>query len=76
MMSQLKKVNDWLDWMNSDRDRTSDPEFTDTKERMKHKIYGFLLQHMASATSASGNVLAVGCHVKISLATKSSFCSS
>ncbi len=61
--------------MNSGRDRTSDPEFTDTKERMKHKIYGFFLQHMVSATSASGNVLAVGSNAKISLATKSSLCS-
>jgi hypothetical protein len=76
MMSQLKKVNDWLDWMNSGRDGTSDPEFTDSKDRLKHKIYGFLLQHMESATSASGNVLAVGCHAKIFLSTKSSLCSS
>jgi hypothetical protein len=75
MMSQLKKVNDWLDSMNSGRDRTSDPDFTDSKDRLKHKIYEFLLQHMESATSASGNVLAVGCHAKISLATKSSLCS-
>jgi hypothetical protein len=61
--------------MNFGKDRTSDPEFLDNKDKLKHKSYGFLLQHMESATSAFGNVLAVGCHAKISLATKSSLCS-
>ncbi|CAK9275134.1 unnamed protein product [Sphagnum jensenii] len=59
MLSQLKRVNDWLDQVNSGKDDIPDPEFTDSKDRLKRKIYDFLLQHVESAASALGNVASV-----------------
>eukprot|EP01018_Ginkgo_biloba_P001374 Gb_00209 [translate_table: standard] len=61
MLSQIKRVNDWLDeitQMNSncyDKEKNVDPELSDTLPRMKRKIYEFLLQHVESAALALGN---------------------
>ncbi|CAK9229516.1 unnamed protein product [Sphagnum troendelagicum] len=59
MLSQLKRVNDWLDQVNLGKDDIPDPEFIDSKDRLKRKIYDFLLQHVESAASALGNVASV-----------------
>ncbi|CAM6022569.1 unnamed protein product [Sphagnum balticum] len=69
MLSQLKRVNDWLDQVNSGKDDIPDPEFTDSKDRLKRKIYDFLLQHVESAASALGNVASVVAIPKASNAT-------
>lgn len=56
MLSQLKRVNDWLDQV---REEGLDVKAADTKSRLKRKIYEFLLQHVESAASALGNVSSV-----------------
>lgn len=55
MLSQLKRVNDWLDQVGD----VTDAELVDTTARLKKKIYEFLLQHVESAASALGNFSSV-----------------
>ncbi|XP_057871048.2 uncharacterized protein LOC131077549 [Cryptomeria japonica] len=62
MLSQIKRVNDWLDEinpqkvLNSDDDEGfADTELADTLVRLRRKIYEFLLQHVESAAVALGN---------------------
>jgi hypothetical protein len=62
MLSQLKRVNDWLDetgYQNepphSDKDKFADPELAKTLSTLRGKIYDFLLQHVESAALALGN---------------------
>uniref|UniRef100_A0A7I4A9H9 Uncharacterized protein n=1 Tax=Physcomitrium patens TaxID=3218 RepID=A0A7I4A9H9_PHYPA len=55
MLSQLKRVNDWLDQVGDGLDT----KLIDTKARLKRKIYDFLLQHVESAAAALGNVSSV-----------------
>ncbi|EFJ15892.1 hypothetical protein SELMODRAFT_117469 [Selaginella moellendorffii] len=56
MLSQLKRVNDWLDATGSGKGESSlEPQFVETLARLKRKIYEFLLQHVESAASALGS---------------------
>lgn len=62
MLSQIKRVNDWLDEINpekvlnsDDGEGTADTELADTLMRLRRKIYEFLLQHVESAAMALGN---------------------
>ena len=60
MLSQLKRVNDWLDQMGD----VLDPKLMETKARLKRKIYDFLLQHVESAAAALGNVSSITVYSK------------
>ncbi|KAH9299970.1 hypothetical protein KI387_011553, partial [Taxus chinensis] len=62
MLSQIKRVNDWLDEINPqkvlncyDDEGAADTELADTLVRLRRKIYEFLLQHVESAAVALGN---------------------
>ncbi|XP_073390477.1 uncharacterized protein [Physcomitrium patens] len=60
MLSQLKRVNDWLDLMGDDLDT----KLIETKARLKRKIYDFLLRHVESAAAALGNVSSITVYSK------------
>lgn len=60
MLSQLKRVNDWLDQVGDGLDT----KLIETKARLKRKIYDFLLQHVESAAAALGNVSSVTVYSK------------
>lgn len=56
MLSQLKKANDWLDQLgqkNQGDDERS--KMVETVDRLKQKIYAFLMQHVESAACALDN---------------------
>ncbi|MCO5603652.1 hypothetical protein L7F22_057803 [Adiantum nelumboides] len=55
LLSQLKRVNDWLDQLDAADDDFNDGELSDTIVRLKQKIYDYLLQHVESAAFALGN---------------------
>lgn len=55
MLSQLKRVNDWLDQVNAGKEEMVDTELVETLARLKRKMYDFLLKHVDSAASALGN---------------------
>ena len=57
MLSQLKRVNDWLDHVNSSTNGavSDDVDLSETVARLKQKIYEFLLQHVESAALALEN---------------------
>lgn len=55
MLSQLKRVNDWLDQVVATKPDTADDKLVETLARLKRKIYKFLLQHVESAASALCN---------------------
>ncbi|KAI5059089.1 hypothetical protein GOP47_0025408 [Adiantum capillus-veneris] len=55
LLSQLKRVNDWLDQLDAGEDDFTDGELSDTIVRLKRKIYDYLLQHVESAALALGN---------------------
>ncbi|GLJ04910.1 hypothetical protein SUGI_0006240 [Cryptomeria japonica] len=63
MLSQLKRVNDWLDETGSTKDLPDgrkqeefiDPELAMNLTSIRKKIYEFLLQHVESAAAALGN---------------------
>jgi hypothetical protein len=59
ILSQLKRVNDWLDQVGVVENAVLDAKLVDTKARLKKKIYDYLLQHVESAASALGNVSSV-----------------
>ena len=44
VLSQLKRVNDWLDPVISKGDEL----LTEKVERLKRKIYGFVIQHVGT----------------------------
>ncbi|CAK9234379.1 unnamed protein product [Sphagnum troendelagicum] len=56
ILSQLKRVNDWLDQVGVVENAVLDAKLVDTKARLKKKIYDYLLQHVESAASALGNM--------------------
>lgn len=60
MLSQLKRVNDWLDQVGDGLDS----KLVETKSRLKRKIYDFLLQHVESAAAALGNVSSITVYSK------------
>ncbi|XP_039119437.1 uncharacterized protein LOC120255743 [Dioscorea cayenensis subsp. rotundata] len=57
MLSQLKKVNDWLDEIGRREDEDGDREEVpiETIERLRKKIYEYLLTHVESAAVALGS---------------------
>jgi hypothetical protein len=59
ILSQLKRVNDWLDQVGVVENAVLDAKLVDTKARLKKKIYDYLLQHVESAASALGNVSSI-----------------
>ncbi|XP_052205831.1 uncharacterized protein LOC127810401 [Diospyros lotus] len=55
MLTQLKSVNDWLDEIGSSKDEGEIPNISpDTIERIRKKIYEYLLTHVESAAAALG----------------------
>eukprot|EP01018_Ginkgo_biloba_P039497 Gb_19647 [translate_table: standard] len=55
LLSQLKRINDWLDQLGYKNRDTIDTKLVETVDRLKQKIYSFLLQHVDSAASALDN---------------------
>lgn len=55
MLTQLKSVNDWLDGIASAKDEGETPHFSpETIDRIRKKIYEYLLTHVESAAAALG----------------------
>ncbi|KAL8154478.1 uncharacterized protein LOC141659158 [Apium graveolens] len=55
MLTQLKSVNDWLDGIGSSKDETEMPNISpETIDRIRKKIYDYLLTHVESAAAALG----------------------
>nr|DAD25221.1 TPA_asm: hypothetical protein HUJ06_026685 [Nelumbo nucifera] len=55
MLSQLKNVNDWLDEIGSAKDGEEEPCIpAETIDRLRKKIYEYLLTHVESAAVALG----------------------
>ncbi|GLT34891.1 hypothetical protein SLA2020_093810 [Shorea laevis] len=55
MLSQLKSVNDWLDKISSNKDEEEKPQVSaETIDRLRKKIYEYLLTHVESAAAALG----------------------
>ncbi|KAK4370709.1 hypothetical protein RND71_010184 [Anisodus tanguticus] len=54
MLSQLKSVNDWLDEIGSSKDDESPQIDSETIDRIRKKIYEYLLTHVESAAAALG----------------------
>ncbi|CAI9108664.1 OLC1v1008325C1 [Oldenlandia corymbosa var. corymbosa] len=55
MLTQLKSVNDWLDEIGARKDEEEMPQIsTETIERLRKKIYDYLLTHVESAAAALG----------------------
>lgn len=52
ILSQLKRINDWLDLVVKKRDEA----LTDKIERLKRKIYGFVIQHVGTTFDNSTSV--------------------
>lgn len=56
MLSQLKSVNDWLDKIGSSKDEVEAPRVSaETVDRLRKKIYEYLLTHVESAAAALGS---------------------
>lgn len=55
LLSQLKRVNDWLDQLDVEKDEFTNGALPDTVVSLKRKIYDYLLQHVESAALALGN---------------------
>ncbi|KAH7291273.1 hypothetical protein KP509_29G009300 [Ceratopteris richardii] len=55
LLSQLKRVNDWLDQLYLTNDNSKDEGLSSTIDKLKRKIYDYLLQHVESAALALGN---------------------
>ncbi|XP_071722333.1 uncharacterized protein [Rutidosis leptorrhynchoides] len=55
MLTQLKSVNDWLDEIGKDEDETSSHVSAETIDRLRKKIYEYLLTHVESAAAALGS---------------------
>ncbi|KAK8556362.1 hypothetical protein V6N13_064398 [Hibiscus sabdariffa] len=61
MLTQLKSVNDWLDEISSSKDKGDEEEeettphvSSETIDRLRKKIYEYLLTHVESAAAALG----------------------
>ncbi|KAK6914528.1 Protein of unknown function DUF936, plant [Dillenia turbinata] len=56
MLTQLKNVNDWLDEIGSSKDEEETPPHisAETTDRLRKKIYEYLLTHVESAAAALG----------------------
>ncbi|KAL2506273.1 Plant protein of unknown function (DUF936) [Abeliophyllum distichum] len=54
MLSQLKSVNDWLDEIGSSKDEETPRISAETIDRIRKKIYDYLLTHVESAAAALG----------------------
>ncbi|XP_024025622.1 uncharacterized protein LOC21399217 [Morus notabilis] len=55
MLTQLKSVNDWLDNISSSKDEVENPHVSaETIDRLRKKIYEYLLTHVESAAAALG----------------------
>ncbi|KAH6778388.1 GPI-anchored adhesin-like protein [Perilla frutescens var. hirtella] len=54
MLSQLKSVNDWLDEIGSSKEEEAPHIPTETIDRIRKKIYEYLLTHVESAAAALG----------------------
>ncbi|KAJ4838473.1 hypothetical protein Tsubulata_034935 [Turnera subulata] len=56
MLTQLKSVNDWLDEIASTKDEAETPPHvsSETIDRLRKKIYEYLLTHVESAAAALG----------------------
>lgn len=55
MLTQLKSVNDWLDKIGSSKDDDEMPQVSaETIDRLRKKIYEYLLTHVESAAAALG----------------------
>uniref|UniRef100_A0A2P2JNZ3 DUF6857 domain-containing protein n=1 Tax=Rhizophora mucronata TaxID=61149 RepID=A0A2P2JNZ3_RHIMU len=56
ILSQLKSVNDWLDDIGSSKDEEEMPRIpSETIDRLRKKIYEYLLTHVESAAAALGS---------------------
>lgn len=55
MLSQLKRVNDWLDEVSSGKENDEACALSETIEHLRKKIYEYLLVHVESAAAALGN---------------------
>ncbi|MCO5560699.1 hypothetical protein L7F22_014316 [Adiantum nelumboides] len=55
MLSQLKRVNDWLDQVDTTMQDPNNIELPVTVSRIRKKIYTYLLQHVESAAVALGS---------------------
>ncbi|KAL5990855.1 hypothetical protein ACLOJK_011760 [Asimina triloba] len=71
MLSQLKRVNDWLDEIRASKENEGDPVPAETVERLRKKIYEYLLTHVESAAVALGGTQATGTAAGRSTETKS-----
>ncbi|KAF5733909.1 hypothetical protein HS088_TW16G00350 [Tripterygium wilfordii] len=57
MLTQLKSVNDWLDKIGTSTNEGETPHVsTETVDRLRKKIYEYLLTHVESAAAALGGV--------------------
>ncbi|KAF5728806.1 hypothetical protein HS088_TW21G00960 [Tripterygium wilfordii] len=57
MLTQLKSVNDWLDKIGTSTDEGESPHVSsETVDRLRKKIYEYLLTHVESAAAALGGV--------------------
>lgn len=54
MLSQLKRVNDWLNEVDTASQHARDTALLETVSRIRKKIYSYLLQHVESAAVALG----------------------
>lgn len=55
MLTQLKSVNDWLDKIGASKDEDELPQVSaETIDRLRKKIYEYLLTHVESAAAALG----------------------
>ncbi|XP_011037137.1 PREDICTED: uncharacterized protein LOC105134426 isoform X2 [Populus euphratica] len=55
MLTQLKSVNDWLDEIGLNKDEAEAPHVSsETVDRLRKKIYEYLLTHVESAAAALG----------------------
>lgn len=70
MLSQLKSVNDWLDEISSSKDDESPKIASETIDRIRKKIYEYLLTHVESAAAALGGGGNGGSQVSPTIETK------
>eukprot|EP00249_Psilotum_nudum_P007501 c20609_g1_i1 orf=351-2930(-) len=57
VLSQIKRVNDWVEDLESKKEDTLDSRVLDVLDRLKRKIYEFLLQHVETAATAIGKAI-------------------
>ncbi|WMV35597.1 hypothetical protein MTR67_028982 [Solanum verrucosum] len=70
MLSQLKSVNDWLDEISSSKDDESPKIASEIIDRIRKKIYEYLLTHVESAAAALGGGSGGGSQVSPTIETK------